>query len=94
MALSGEDWKAISDVLVSRIERTVDERMDRVENTLAASVANQEKEIGDLRARVSSLEAVKQKALIAWTGIVMLATFVAKAVWDGWLKPIVWPSDK
>lgn len=92
MALHADDWKAISEVLVDRIERTMDERLDRVENTLAKNIAQQETEIAKLRTRVSSLEAVKHKALVAWTGIVMAATFAAKAIWDGWLKQIIWPS--
>jgi len=92
MALHADDWKAISDVLVDRLERVMDERLDRVESTVANAINAQEREISDLRTRVTSLEAIKHKALIAWTGIVMAATFVAKALWDGWLKPIIWPG--
>ncbi len=92
MALHADDWNAISEVLVDRIERTMDERLDRVENTLAKNIAAQETEIAELRGRVSSLEAVKHKAIVAWTGIVMAATFTAKAIWDGWLKPLIWPT--
>jgi len=92
MALHADDWKAISDVLVDRVERVMDERLDRVESTVANAINAQEREISDLRTRVTSLEAIEHKALIAWTGIVMAATFVAKALWDGWLKPIIWPG--
>jgi len=92
MALHADDWEAISDVLVDRVERVMDERLDRVESTVANAINAQEREISDLRTRVTSLEAIKHKALIAWTGIVMAATFVAKALWDGWLKPIIWPG--
>ena len=92
MALHADDWKAISDVLVDRVERVMDERLDRVESTVANAINAQEREVSDLRTRVTSLEAIKHKALIAWTGIVMAATFVAKALWDGWLKPIIWPG--
>ena len=92
MALHADDWEAISDVLVDRVERVMDERLDRVENALAQNTASQDQKITDLHTRVSSLEAIKHKALIAWTGIVMAATFVAKAIWDGWLKQIIWPG--
>lgn len=92
MALHADDWKAISDVLVDRVERVMDERLDRLEKTTSANIHKQEDEISDLRSRVTSLEAIKHKALIAWTAIVMAATFVAKAIWDGWLKPIIWPG--
>jgi hypothetical protein len=92
MALSGEDWKAISDVLVDRVERVVDERIDRIEATLASNAIDQLSKLSDHEKRIAGLEAVKHKALIAWTFIVMAATFVAKAIWDGWLKPIIWPG--
>lgn len=89
MALSAEDWKAISDVLVNRVENVVDERMDRMETALAAHTADQSKRLSDHEQRIAALEGVKKKALIVWTFLVATTTFAINYVYETWIKPAI-----
>jgi len=89
MALHADDWKAISDVLIDRVEKSVDERIDRIESTLATNAAYQTKQLRDHEERIAGLEAVKRKALFVWGALVFAVTFVTKLIWDEWLGPII-----
>lgn len=96
MPLTDDQLLAIQKLVVEPVDRANREAISEIRDLLSSYVAKQASSIANHEERIAGLEAVKHKALAVWTAVIagatFVATFVAKAIWDGWLKPIIWAN--